>query len=62
VAKIFVDGAYARTVDAGSRTFDASTPLFSKSWSTSGTHVLVIRVEGTAGRPSVVVDQFAVAK
>jgi hypothetical protein len=62
VAKIYVDGAYARTVDAGSSTFSASTPLFSKSWTGSGTHTLVIRVEGTEGRPSVVVDQFRVTK
>ena len=62
VAKVYVDGAYARTVDAWSSTFQPSTPLFSKSWSGSGTHTLSIRVEGTPGRPSVVVDQFRVTK
>ena len=61
-AKIYVDGAYVKTVDAGSSTFAASTPLFSKAWTGSGTHVLKIQVVGTAGRPSVVVDQFRVTK
>ena len=62
VAKIYIDGAYARTVDAWSSTFDPSAPLYSRSWSTPGVHTLSIRVDGTAGRPSVVVDQFAVTK
>jgi len=61
-AKVYLDGAYVRTVDAWSSTFQASTPLFSKSWTGPGTHTLTIRVEGTPGRPSVVIDQFRVTK
>jgi len=62
VAKIYIDGQYTRTIDTGSSVFHASAPLFSTSWSTPGTHTLVIRVVGTEGRPSVVVDQFRVTK
>lgn len=61
-AKVYVDGRYVGTVNAYSTTFHPSTPLFSKSWTTSGTHTLRIVVVGTAGHPSVIVDQFRVAK
>ena len=61
-AKVYMDGVYVKTIDAGSTTFQRSTPLFSKSWTGSGTHTLTIRVEGTPGRPSVVIDQFRVTK
>jgi Transglycosylase-like domain len=61
-ARVYVDGTYVRTVDAGSSTWVASTPLFSKSWTGSGTHVLKVVALGTAGRPSVVVDAFRVTK
>ena len=62
VAKVYIDGAYARTVDAGSSVFDASEELFSRTWSGSGIHTLSIRVVGTEGRPTIGVDQFKVTK
>jgi Transglycosylase SLT domain len=61
VAKVYVDGVYARTIDTAS-TWQPSAPLFSRGWATSGTHTISIKVMGTPGRPSVVVDYFKVAK
>lgn len=61
-AKIYVDGAYVRTIDLYSSTFNATSSVYGRSWSTSGAHTLVIKVVGTKGRPTVAIDQFKVIK
>lgn len=61
-AKIYIDGAYVRTVDLYSSGFRAVNTLFSKSWSEYGYRTLVIEVVGTAGRPIVAIDEFRVGK
>lgn len=60
-ARILIDGAYVKTVSLYSSSFTARKAVFSKSWSASGQHTLVIQVVGTAGHPYVAIDELAVA-
>jgi serine protease len=57
-ADIYVDGLYAKTVDLYSTTTMAQYVAFTKTWATSSTHTIEVRVRGTAGRPKVDVDAF----
>ncbi len=59
-ARIYVDGAYERTVDLRRATSAARLIMVLRSWPTSGRHTLEIRVVGTAGRPRVDVDAFVI--
>jgi len=61
-AKVYVDGAYVRTVDLHRRSFDARATLFRTGWKSSGDHTLKIVVLGTKGRPMVAIDDFTVVK
>ena len=60
-AKVYIDGAYVKTVNLRASTFTARRIVFAKGWSTAARHTLVIQVVGTAGHPMVAIDQFAVA-
>lgn len=60
-AKVSIDGTFIKTVDLYAAGFAAHKAVFSNSWSTASTHTLVITVVGTAGRPYVAIDGFAVA-
>ncbi|MBY8871211.1 N-acetylmuramoyl-L-alanine amidase [Micromonospora sp. PLK6-60] len=61
-ADIYLDGVKAGTVDL----YAANTPyrqaVWTKSWTASGSHTVEVVVVGTAGRPAVTVDGFAVVK
>ncbi|MEV0152428.1 N-acetylmuramoyl-L-alanine amidase [Micromonospora sp. NPDC050686] len=61
-ADIYLDGVKAGTVDL----YAANTPyrqaVWTKSWTASGSHTIEVVVVGTAGRPAVTVDGFAVVK
>lgn len=59
-ARIYVDGAYERTVDLGRPTSGARLIMVLRSWPAAGRHTLEIRVVGTAGRPRVDVDAFVI--
>ncbi len=59
-AKVYVDGAYVRTVDMRRGSFDARATLFRIGWSKSATHTLKIVVVGTRGRSMVAIDDFTV--
>jgi hypothetical protein len=59
-ARVYVDGAYERTVDLGRATSAARLITVLRSWTTTGRHTLEIRVVGTAGRPRVDVDEFLI--
>jgi len=59
-ARVYIDGALARTVDLHRSTFAARSAVFSKAWATAGKHTLVIEVVGTAGHPYVAIDEFLV--
>jgi hypothetical protein len=57
-AEVWVDGVYVTTVDLYYKKERLRRAVFSKSWATSGTHTIEVRVLGTAGRPRVDVDAF----
>ena len=59
-ARVYVDGAYERTVDLGSPSAAARRIMAVRSWASSGRHTLEIRIVGTTGRPRVDVDAFLV--
>jgi hypothetical protein len=62
VAKVYVDGAYAGQVDLRSATPAWRRVVFSRTWASSGAHVIRVVGQGTAGRPAVTVDAFAVLR
>ncbi len=57
-ARVYVDGAYARTVDLRSSSSATRRVVYVRSWTSSARHTLEIRVVGTSGRPRVDVDAF----
>jgi thermitase len=60
---VFVDGApVGHIVDHYATSNQPSQAVFTKSWPTSGTHTVKIKVEGTSGRPWVDVDRFYVTQ
>jgi hypothetical protein len=59
-ARVYVDGAYERTVDLGRATSASRLIMVLRSWPVAGRHTLEIRVVGTAGRPRVDVDAFVI--
>jgi hypothetical protein len=61
-AQVWIDGQKAADVDTYSKKDRWRRIVFSKSWATSGTHTLEVRVSGTAGRPRVDVDAFVVIR
>jgi serine protease len=61
-AYLYVDGAYAGTLDLYSASTVARKIVFSRSWSFSAAHTLEVRVVGTSGRPTIDVDAFVVLR
>jgi len=61
-AEVWIDGVKVTTVDLFSSSAQYREVVFNKSWATSGTHMLEVRVSGTAGRPRVDVDAFTVIR
>jgi len=59
-ARVYVDGRHVATVSLYSRTVQTQRAVYTYSWATDGRHRITIRVSGTAGRPRVDVDGFAV--
>ena len=59
-ARVLIDGKVVKTVNLHARSFTARQAVFSKSWSSAGSHTLVIQVLGTAGHPYVAIDGFTV--
>ena len=61
-AKVYVDGVYVATVDLHAAQAAGPRVVWSRTWSTTGTHRVTVRVSGTTGHPSVVFDGFVVAR
>ena len=57
-AAVYVDGTYLVTVDLYSSASQAQQLVWSRTWSTSATRAVEIRVIGTSGRPRVDLDGF----
>lgn len=60
-ARIRIDGRDVTTVDLRAPSFTARKAVFSKAWSTAGSHTLVIEVVGTHGHPYVAIDELVVS-
>jgi hypothetical protein len=60
VADVYVDGVLAATIDLYSALSQPRMIVFSRSWASSATHTLQVRVKATSGRPRVDVDAFLV--
>ena len=60
--KIYVDGVYIKTVDTVASTTQYRYLAYSKTWAAAGSHTIKLVVVGTAGRPRVDFDAFAVLK
>ena len=61
-AKIYIDGRFAKTVDAYSSTFKPRRLIFERSWAKSGLHTIKVINSATPGRPRFDVDGLAVGR
>lgn len=59
-ARIYIDGALNKTVNAGASTTQYRNTIFVLTWPTAGNHTIEVEVVGTAGRPRFDVDGIAV--
>jgi hypothetical protein len=62
VAKVYIDGVLAATIDTKGASTTYRQIVFSKAWTSYGAHTIKIVVAGTAGRPRVDVDAFEVLR
>jgi hypothetical protein len=58
--RIYLDGVYKTTVDLRTSSAYYRRVVYVGNWSTTGRHSIVLRVEGTSGRPTVSLDGFIV--
>ncbi len=61
-AWIYVDGVYVGAVDTYSATVACRQIVWTRTWSSSGSHTIRIVVAGTGGRPRVDIDAFLVLR
>jgi subtilisin family serine protease len=61
-AKVYVDGAYVKTIDFYRSSAQSKVVVFSTSWSTNGYHRMKLVVLGTSGRPRVDIDAFPILR
>ncbi|GAA0555335.1 hypothetical protein GCM10010172_42550 [Paractinoplanes ferrugineus] len=60
--RVFVDGDDLGVLDLGSPQTVYRQAIWSRSWPTSGSHTVRVEVEGTPGRPGVVLDGLVYLK
>jgi subtilisin len=60
--KIYVDGVYRATIDLRSSTLQHRRVVYARSFGSSGSHMIELRVVGTSGRPMVSLDAFVVLR
>ena len=60
--KVYVDGVYAGAVSLYRTASVSRVVVFGRSWTASGTHTVKLVVVGTAGRPRVDIDGFAILR
>ena len=61
-AKVYVDDVLVSTIDLYHATSQSRVVLFTRAWSTVATHRIRVVVVGTAGRPRIDIDGFAIAR
>jgi uncharacterized protein with LGFP repeats len=59
---LYVDGVKVATVDLRSSTTENRQAVWTRTWSSSGTHTVTAVVVGTSGRPRVTADGIAVVR
>ncbi len=59
-AKVYIDGSLAAAVDLRRSSAKHRVLVFTRTWTTPGTHTLRVVVAGTSGRPRVDVDAFII--
>jgi hypothetical protein len=62
LARVYVDGVYAATVDLRASTVTPRKTVFTRTWARPGTHTLVVRVMHRSGPRRVTVDAFVVLR
>ena len=61
-AKVYVDGVYAKTIDLYRSSTQSKVVVFNVSWTSNAVHSVKVVVVGTAGRPGVDIDAFAILR
>ncbi|HZE29995.1 MAG TPA: N-acetylmuramoyl-L-alanine amidase [Actinoallomurus sp.] len=56
---VYVDGAYAATIDTRTSSSLYRQVQWTRTWSTSTRHTIKIKVAGTSGRPTIAIDGLA---
>jgi hypothetical protein len=59
IARIYVDGALAATVDLGAPATTYRSVVWAQTWAKSATRKLKVVVVGTPGRARIDIDAFA---
>lgn len=62
IARVYVDGALAATVDLNTTLDAPARVVFRRHWGTKSDHTVRIVAQGTVGRPVVSLDGFAVLR
>jgi hypothetical protein len=60
-ARVYVNGVYVKSISLYAASAASRRVLFTRSWSSSATRTITIRVSGTTGHPRVDLDAFVVA-
>jgi hypothetical protein len=60
--RVYVDGAYVKTISLYSTTTKARQVVFSRTWAANGTHTVKVVPVGTAGHPRVDLDAFVILR
>jgi hypothetical protein len=61
-ARVYIDGAYIRTIYLWQRTNASRQVVFTRSFPSGGSHRIVLRVVGTGSHPLFRLDAFVVSK
>jgi hypothetical protein len=61
-AYVYLDGTYSKTIDLYSSTTAFRKAVYWARWQSAGNHTITVEVVGTANRPQVDVDAFAVLR
>jgi subtilisin family serine protease len=60
--RVYVDGAYVKTISLYSTTTKARQVVFSRTWAANGTHTVKMVPVGTAGHPRVDIDALVLLR
>jgi hypothetical protein len=60
--RVYVDGVYVKMIDLSALADQPRRVVFARHWGASGTHTLLLRSEGTTGRPVADLDALVVLR